>query len=100
LVTKKKLKDKDKGLPGLYDDKGKISDDKLKEAKENIEKGEKYQKLLDDKNNSSIITDGKIDSTKLNWTIKKIKVNRAKNSKSYWWWLKGTNRFITKKLRN
>ncbi|CAG8465009.1 10477_t:CDS:2 [Gigaspora margarita] len=62
--NKTKLNDK---LPGLLDSTATVDDAKLEEIKNNVDKGEKYQKLVDETTNAPIVDADKkeIDQTKL-----------------------------------
>jgi hypothetical protein len=66
--NKVKLNEK---LPGLLDQTGTISDKKLEEITNNVDKGKEYQKLVDEATNTPIAEAGKIDQTKLTDQLKK-----------------------------
>ncbi|CAJ0844982.1 9105_t:CDS:10 [Entrophospora sp. SA101] len=58
-------------LPGLLDKTAKVDDAKLEEIKNNVDKGEEYQKLVNEPTNAPIVDAGKIDQTKLTDELKK-----------------------------
>nr|CAG8439296.1 2924_t:CDS:2 [Entrophospora candida] len=70
--NKEKLKDPENGIPELLNDKGEIDKDKLKNLKDDAEKGKKYQALLDEPTNEPIKNKDKneIDQAKLTEKLK------------------------------
>jgi hypothetical protein len=68
--NKTKLSEK---FPGLLDKTAKVDDKKLEEIKNNVDKGEEYQKLMTEPTNAPIVETetGKIGQTKLTDELKK-----------------------------
>lgn len=58
-------------LPGLLDQAARVDDNKLAEIKDKVDKGEEYQKLVNELANAPIVDIDKIDQTKLTDELKK-----------------------------